>query len=312
MNPILSIIIPCYNAGNYIKELMKCLEKQIALPDGSVEVILVDDGSTEPVKNTLGYQAACPSWLNIIRQKNGGVSKARNKGLDIAKGDYIAFIDADDLVAENYLELVLAKIKDEAFDYCYLSWRTMPGGWQQKIQIRSIEDKFPPFNLCVWNRIYKRSLIGKTRFNEKKAIAEDAEFIRNIEKGQKAFISDFVYFYRSNVADSLTKRFARGEIPFKRIAYYYKHVTSDMGWLLKEVEEEDKEAEVIVLTDKNDLSELSNHAMVIKPCQIKATEIRGEKNNFIQLIPQPIKTQVVVWTKNTYDIGGIETFNYEF
>lgn len=311
MNPTLSIIIPCYNAGNYIKELIKCLEKQI-LPDGEVEVILIDDGSTEPVKNTLGYKAACPSWLNIIRQKNGGVSKARNKGLDTAKGKYIAFIDADDMVSENYLELILSKIKDEEFDYCYLSWRTMAGGWQQKIQIRSIKDKFPPFNLCVWNRIYKRDLIGDTRFNEKKAIAEDAEFIRGIEKGKKAFISEFVYYYRSNVKDSLTKRFARGEIPFKRIVYYYSHITSDMKELVAEVAKADEEAEVIILTNQNDLPELERHAMVMPPCQIKATEIRGEKNNYIQLIPQAIKTQVVVWTKNTFDIGGIETFNFEF
>ena len=106
----LSIIIPCYNAEPYINELLDCLGKQITK---DVEVIVIDDGSKKPFLPD--YE-----WVQLIRQENAGASAARNKGLDVAKGQYVAFIDADDLVADNYITTILDKIKTEKFDYCYL------------------------------------------------------------------------------------------------------------------------------------------------------------------------------------------------
>ena len=92
----LSIIIPYYNGGRYTDELLKQLEPQITK---DVEVILVDDGSKIPFKTDY-------SWIKVIRQKNAGASAARNTGLDHAKGDYIAFIDADDLISDKYVETI--------------------------------------------------------------------------------------------------------------------------------------------------------------------------------------------------------------
>ena len=101
----LSIIIPAYNAEPYLCQLVACLQKQVPL-DKSVEVLLIDDGSSEPVQYTA-------SWLKIYRQPNQGVSVARNAGIDKAKGDYISFIDADDLVSDNFISTILEKTKDE-------------------------------------------------------------------------------------------------------------------------------------------------------------------------------------------------------
>lgn len=235
----LSIIIPCYNAEPYINELLNTLQSQM---NDKVQVLVIDDGSKEEFKTDY-------SWVTVIRQNNAGASAARNTGLDNAKGEYISFIDADDLVASNYIETILDKIATEKFDYCYLSWRTMSGGWQQDVKLHSVEDKFPPFNLCVWNRIYRKDMIGDVRFNTKKKIAEDAEFIRAVkEEGKKkAFIEDYMYFYRSSTPNSLTKRFSNGEVATKRVVYYYPHVTSDMVNLIDEFRETDKEAEIILI-----------------------------------------------------------------
>ena len=134
----LSIIIPCYNAEPYISELLKNLQSQIS---DKVQVLVIDDGSKEPFVTD-------HKWVTVIRQENAGASAARNTGLDNAIGEYVSFIDADDLVASNYVETILDKIKTEKFDYCYLSWRTMPGGWQQDVKLNTVYDKFPPFNLC--------------------------------------------------------------------------------------------------------------------------------------------------------------------
>ena len=300
----LSIIIPYYNCKEYTDELLSCLNKQIT---DEVEVILIDDGSK--ISYSTKYE-----WVKIIRQKNGGASVARNTGLDNATGEYIAFIDADDMVAENYISAILDKIAEEEFDYCYLSWKTLPGGWDCQVKLRTIDDKFPPFNLCCWNRIYKKSMIGNVRFNKHKLIAEDAEFIRDVKEDgkKKAFISEYLYFYRSNVTDSLTKRFARGELDTKRIVIHYKHITSDMKDILDQAKELNKTGEVIILTEKNEIPELEKYAMVMKPSKVKGTQFIGEPTPYFEKIACPIRTQVVIWTDTTFNIGGIETFIYSF
>jgi len=304
METTLSIIIPCYNAEPYIFELLDRLAPQI-VPE--VEVIVIDDGSKKPFSNK------DHGWARVIRQENQGASAARNTGLDIAKGDYIAFIDADDLVSENYIETILNKAKTEKFDYCYMSWKSF-GGWPIDVKLNSIDDQFPEFNLCVWNRVYKRSMIGDVRFNTKKLVAEDAQFIREVnEKGKKkAFIADYMYFYRSDAANSLTKRAGDGKLPIKRIIYYYPHVTKDMGFLLEEFKQEDDDAEIILMTENNEIPELSEYAMVIKPKYIKGTELRGQHTPFFYKLETPRVTQVCLYIDTLYKIGGIETWTYNF
>ena len=310
--PILSIIIPYYNAQKYTDELLNVLSPQIT---EDIEVILIDDGSKIPFKTKY-------KWLHVIRQENGGASAARNTGLDNATGDYIAFIDADDLVSSDYVAQIVKKIKAESFDYCYLSWKTLPGGWQCNVRLKTIEDKFPSFNLCVWNRIYKRSMIGDIRFNTNKLIAEDAEFIRKVKEDgkKKTFISKHLYFYRSTTPDSLTKKFAKGELNTRRIVYHIPHVKATDYHLIDEFREADKEGEVILLTDNNEIKELENYAMIMPANTIiKGTELRGKKtSNFSKInISGDFQNtskdfQVIIYTKHTFEIGGIETFIYNF
>ena len=171
----LSIIIPCYNAEPYIFELLDCLKPQITQ---DVEVIVIDDGSKKPL------DVSAYPFVRFLRGENKGASAARNAGLELAIGEYIAFIDADDLVSDKYIQTILNKAKTEKFDYCYLSWKAF-GGWDADVKLNSITDKFREFNLCVWNRVYKRSMIGNVRFNENKLIAEDAQFIRDVDKKKK-------------------------------------------------------------------------------------------------------------------------------
>ena len=304
MNKILSIIIPYYNAKEYTDELLSLLDKQIDTEE--IEVLLIDDGSKE--EYTANY-----NWLKIIRQDNGGASAARNTGLDNAIGEYISFIDSDDLISDNYIETILNKIKEEHFDYMFLSWDSF-GGWNTTTVLKSVDDEFPDWNLCVWNRVYKRELIGDIRFNIKKLIAEDAQFIRAVQTNckKKSFTDKILYHYRSNTPNSLTKRFANGDLSTERIVYYYNKITKDMQYLIDDVKLLDKYAEVIIMTNDNQLPELKNYAMVMKPTVIKGTELRGEDTSLFTKVDIPIKTQLVIWTDKTFAIGGIETFIYSF
>ena len=113
----LSIIIPYYNGEKYTDELINILTPQIT---DEVEVFLIDDGSEIPFSNP-------QPWLTVIKQSNGGVSAARNTGLNHATGEYIAFIDSDDLIEPYYIEKIINKIDKEQFDYLYMSWKSFGG-----------------------------------------------------------------------------------------------------------------------------------------------------------------------------------------
>ncbi|MBP5414285.1 MAG: glycosyltransferase family 2 protein, partial [Lachnospiraceae bacterium] len=93
----LSIIIPYYNAKEYTDELLDVLATQMT---AEIECLLVDDGSEKPFKTKY-------KWCKVFRKENGGCSTARNVGLDNATGEYISFIDADDLVPEYFVRKLL-------------------------------------------------------------------------------------------------------------------------------------------------------------------------------------------------------------
>jgi len=301
----LSIIIPYYNLKPYTDELLDCLEPQIT---DDVEVLVVDDGSKIPYKTKY-------KWVEIIRKENGGVSSARNLGIEKARGEYISFIDADDLVAVDYVKQILDKIDTEHFDYLEMSWKSLAGGAQWSQKLNSIKDSLPNPSVCT--RVFKKSFIGDVRFNEKKFSTEDDEFKRKLyyyigENTKKAVITDYLYFYRTAVEDSKSKRFLKGELPTKRIIYYFNHITADMKYLIDEVAKEDELNEVWVLTNQNDIPELEYYAHVKKPFRVAGMELRGEPYNNFTLIPQALFTQVAIWTNKTLEIGGIESFIYNF
>lgn len=304
MGKILSLIIPTYNSEPYIYQLLDCLGTQMT---EEVEVLIIDDGSDIPFKTS-------HKWAKVIRQDNKGVSSARNVGIDMSTGEYLAFIDADDLVSDKYIETILKVAKTEKFDYCYMSWRTIPDQNEWIVRLKSINDKFPEYNRCVWNRVYKRTFIGDVRFNTNKSFGEDGEFLKKLKEDgkKKSFIGDFMYYYRNVTPNSLTKRFHEGQLHTRRVIYYFPIVQKNMSYLIDEFKELDKSAEIILMTNKNELPQLEEFAYIIQPRRISGTELRGYPTKLFSKIIMPIKAQVVIWTKKTLEIGGIETFNYNF
>lgn len=170
----LSIIIPYYDRPKYIKRLLEVLEPQLT---NETELIIVDDCSPIP----LDYPCI------RLNENSGGASIPRNVGLDRAKGKYIAFIDSDDSVSDDYIETILNKTKEE-WDYCFISWKT-------SANTIIIKDNPPNWNCCVWNCIYKKEIIGKERFNPNLRIAEDYDFNIRVRKGKKANIEKVLYYY---------------------------------------------------------------------------------------------------------------------
>lgn len=179
-----------YDEPVLVQPILKSLCEQAT---DEVEIIVVDDGCHEPLLDTF------PIKVVHLPENSGGDSVPRNVGLDIAKGKYITFVDADDMVADNYIEAILNKIHKEEFDYCYFSWKG------QLFAVK-ITDEPPAWNCCVWNCIYKRSAIGTERFKPELVLAEDYDWNKRVRKGKKAVLLETLYFYNQENPKSLSKQ----------------------------------------------------------------------------------------------------------
>lgn len=185
----LSIIIPAYNTHDNLARLLNILNRQIR-DKKNIEVIVIDDHSDTKLEVTY-------PWLKYIYldKNSGGASRPRNIGLDIAKGRYITFIDSDDLVLDAYLEKILLEIK-KGVDIIFLSWK-------DKEASIIMNPKPYDWNCSVWCRVYKREIIGNTRFDENLKIAEDWKFNKEIKYNTFSSIKEIIYFYNLGREGSL-------------------------------------------------------------------------------------------------------------
>lgn len=179
----LSIITPYYNALKYIKALAYMLEPQLT---DEVEWIIVDDGCHEKELDNLKAK------IIHLEENSGCAGIPRNHGLDVAQGEYITFIDADDFVSNHFVEKILEKISTSEFDYCLMTWKSVS---QQYVV--DVTNGRPEWNCSVWGIIYKKDLIGDIRFNDNR-IAEDYTFNQQVLKGKEEKITEVMYFYNFN------------------------------------------------------------------------------------------------------------------
>lgn len=185
---LISIITPYYKTILQTLELARVLEPQL---NEKIEWIIIDDGCDELSLDQINAKVI------HLKENSGGASFPRNVGLDIAKGKFILFIDSDDMITNNYIEVIMNKLNED-FDYCYISWKS---DFAEII----IQDVPPKWNCCVWNCIYKKELIGNERFDPKLIIAEDYDFNKRVRKGKYTSITETIYIYKNN-PNSLTKR----------------------------------------------------------------------------------------------------------
>ena len=187
---MISIIIPIYNCENL---LPRCLESIFAQSYNDYEVLLVNDGSTDGTAMVCNeYVAKSKGKFRYIEKKNGGVSSARNIGLNNAKGEYICFIDADDYVHKDYLRCLYEAGRELNVD---LVMCTIVSNMQcvKETKISGCNDAVRSI-LCIkdnqgpWCKLFKRELIGELRFNENVYMGEDTLFCVEYAKRCKTAI----------------------------------------------------------------------------------------------------------------------------
>ena len=174
MNPLVSIIVPIYNVEEYLN---KCLDSIINQTYKNLEIILVNDGSTDGCGNICDEYAKRDNRIKVIHKKNGGLSDARNAGMNIALGDYIGFIDSDDYVELDMYELLIKNIINTESDIsicsCYYLYGDKPSieGKIQNIFMEMDSEKaiktmntFGYYGVGVWDKLYKRSILNGIKF----------------------------------------------------------------------------------------------------------------------------------------------------
>lgn len=201
----LSIIIPHYNSPKSLKKLLDKLVWQVGRSFEGTEIIVVDDGSTCDMGWIKEY-----GRIKYIGKENGGVSSARNKGLEVASGDYITFIDADDSIRSHYVKTVYQMLKKNKVDYVVFPFHICKHGRVSRFPWRKDELK----NYTVWGYAFTRECIGDERFDENINVGEDTQWLRRVLKGKKGIkASTSIYLYQwDENPDSLTKKYKRGSI----------------------------------------------------------------------------------------------------
>lgn len=213
---VLSVIVPIYNGAMYIDRLIQMFLSQ---DFQKFEVIFVDDGSTDETLNKCRLYSERYSWIHVIHTENFGVSHARNKGLEKAKGYWIHFIDADDWIEKNMFSVFY----EMAFKYgtdmilCSCSQKTESRerfcgpaengkidreGIRQLLNGLSMENRYWLLDY-VWNRWYRRDILN----------TEKIRFRENVSKGE-----DFIF--NTEYMKKITSAF------FLKHAYYYYHISS--------------------------------------------------------------------------------------
>ena len=174
--PLISIIVPVYKVEPYLR---RCLDSIVNQTYTNLEIILVDDGSPDKCPQICDEYAAKDKRITVIHKENGGLSDARNTGLDICKGDYISFVDSDDWIANIYIESLIHTILDNNADMAIVNFEkknnalnsctSFPQIIKTEIleHVQAVEKLWPSEEtafVTAWGKLAKASLYKNIRF----------------------------------------------------------------------------------------------------------------------------------------------------
>lgn len=232
--PKISIIVPVYKVEKYLD---RCVQSLINQTIKDIEIILVDDGSPDNCPALCDEYMALDSRIKVVHKKNAGLGLARNSGLDIAIGDYVAFVDSDDFVDPGMYQTLYEKVVEDNLDTCYCGFKFYydDGSTKQKSEVdvykrftgrnevnRLLLDMIGPepsypsdvkYMMCVWKALYSRKLLDtyQIRFHsEREFVSEDIiyhlDYLTRAER--VGFLPDHFYYYCYN-GSSLSNTYNR-------------------------------------------------------------------------------------------------------
>lgn len=219
---LVSVIIPAFNVDQYIET---CIRSVLEQDMKDLEAIVVDDGSTDQTGRILDRIAETDDRVVVIHKKNGGVSAARNTGLEHAHGKYVTFIDGDDYVERDYISYLVRLIQNAMGEFAFSRKCYIYKG-ERQTECCTEEAVSPSEALSIllspdmivgcWNKIYDRAYLDAMgiRFSEKLYYGEGLNFITNVaQKASRVGVGNRkVYFYRRDNGQSATAVFQINKI----------------------------------------------------------------------------------------------------
>ena len=215
MNPLISVIVPVYKVEMYLK---RCIDSIVTQTYSNIELILIDDGSPDNCPQICESYKEKDSRIVVIHKKNEGLSAARNKGLDIAHGDYITFIDSDDWVSTEYLSKLYSSIKETNADIAIVNHkqvtdfpvklseknRTIRLFSRQEALFELIARQNQPFVISC-GKLYRKELFNAIRFPTGKCHEDEFTAHLLINKVSRIVYSDRTLYFYYQRPDSITR-----------------------------------------------------------------------------------------------------------
>ncbi len=240
--PLISVIIPVYNVEKYLR---RCLDSVIAQTYQNLEIICVDDGSVDESGKICDQYAVRDARIKVIHQENQGVSAARNRGLDAAEGEYIAFVDSDDYILEDMYKKMLDKLLNYNVDLCVCQWQYEFSDGRQVVKRKNIDPtiygrktslEFARFLyrsnyengvvVAAWNKLYRRALLDTIHF-EGRIHEDDAFNGRIMAKNISVYVMEEQFYVYAQNGDSLTNK------PFSANKFFFLDVLAERRELFK-------------------------------------------------------------------------------
>ena len=209
---LISIIIPVYKVEKYLE---KCIQSLINQTYENLQIILVDDGSPDNCGKICDEYAKKDHRIEVIHKSNGGLSDARNKGLEIAKGEYIGFIDSDDYIESDMYEVLYNLLKQYNAYVSICNFYTVSQG---KIAIKNAENGIKEYNRIeilkevlldnniqsyAWNKLYKKELFDEIKYPVGKKYEDIGTTFYLLEKCNKVVVTGKPEYYYINRQDSI-------------------------------------------------------------------------------------------------------------
>lgn len=236
---LVSIIVPVYKVET---ELGRCIQSILCQTYKNLEIILVDDGSPDNCPELCDRYAKIDSRIRVIHKKNGGLSDARNAGLDIAKGKFLSFIDSDDWVSENFIECLVRNIVETDSDIAICGYamvhengRQRHYGTKESREILEHEQAISAlfgqlkFGCMICTKIYRAELFEGIRFPKGKIYEDIAVSLPLFDRSKRCvIINDKLYNYFQRKGSIVNSKFDERKLDMleyvqNMIDYSYRH-----------------------------------------------------------------------------------------
>lgn len=213
---LISVIIPVYNTGKYVS---RCIDSVIDSTYRNIEIICVNDGSTDNSPSILKEYEKKDSRIKVVNKENGGLSSARNAGMDVANGEYITFLDSDDWIHRSYIEIMANAACSENADIVRCGMKLINkydaslAVEEKKMQVRRLTESEIGNLHYVCGVLYKSEMIKKYQFSQKLILYEDVYFnialiTSELDNGNDlkcACTDEQLYFYFQHSESALSR-----------------------------------------------------------------------------------------------------------